>query len=94
MDNVKSKDGLYRKDPDYEYYIWPERKILLRVSFDAVEQFCPAAAEEWRANPAMEGLRFGSGDFDFYDRISEEEAMSAATRFREDDQRTRTSVDA
>lgn len=83
MDKVKSTGGPFRKDPEYEYYIWPERKILLRVSVGAVEQFCPAAEEEWQANPALEGLRSGSGDFDFFDRISEEEALSAAARFRE-----------
>ena len=70
-------------EPDYEYYVWPERRILLRVSVGAVEQFCPASETEWQANPALEGLRSGSGDFDFFDRVSEAEALSAAARFRE-----------
>ena len=70
--------------PEYEYCVWPERKILLRVSDEAVEQFCPASETEWRANPALEGVRSGSGDFDFFDRVSEEEAMAFAARFRED----------
>ena len=82
MDKKKSAFGSSRKDPEYEYFVWPERKILLRVSTAAVEQFCPAAAEEWQANPALEGLRSGNGDFDYFDRISEEEAMSAAVQFR------------
>jgi len=82
MDKVKSAGSPSRKDPEYEYYIWPERRILLRISIGAVEQFCPAAEEEWQANPALEGLRSGSGDFDFFDRVSEEEAMAAAACFR------------
>ena len=45
--------------------------------------FCPASEEEWQANPALEGLRSGSGDFDFFDRIEEGEAISYAVRFRE-----------
>jgi len=65
-------------------YVWPERKILLRVSIGTVEQCsCPASEEEWQANPALEGLRSGSGDFDFFDRIEEGEAISYAVRFRE-----------
>ena len=83
MDKMKSKSGPSRKEPEYEYYVWPERKILLRVSDGAVEQFCPAAEEKWQANPALEGLRSGNGDFDFFDRISEKEALSAAARFQE-----------
>ena len=82
MDNIKSAISSFRKEPEYEYYLWTERKILLRGSVEAVEQFCPAADEAWQANPALEGLRSGSGDFDFFDRISEEEAMAAAERFR------------
>ena len=68
---------------EYEYYIWPERKILLRVSDGAVEQFCPAAEEIWQANPALEGHRSRNGDFDFFDCISKKEALSAAARFQE-----------
>ena len=83
MDKMKSAFGSSRIDPEYEYFVWPERKILLRVSTAAVEQFCPGAAEEWQANPVLEGLRSGNGDFDYFDRVSEEEAMSAAVRFRE-----------
>ena len=83
MDKKKTAFHLSRKEPEYEYYVWPERRILLRASVEAVEQFCPAADEEWQANPALEGLRSGSGDFDFFDRVSEEEAMAAAARFRE-----------
>lgn len=79
---MKSTVGPSRKEPEFEYYVRPERRILLRVSVEAVEQFCPAADKEWQANPALEGLRSGSGDFDFFDRISEEEAMAAAARFR------------
>ena len=83
MDKLKSSGASSRKDPEYEYYLWPERKILLRVSVGAVEQFCPASETEWQANPALEGLRSGSGDFDFFDRVSEAEALPAAARFRE-----------
>ena len=83
MDKVTSAGGPSREGPEYEYYVWPERKILLRVSIGAVEQFCPAADEEWKANPALEGLRFGNGDFDYFDRIGEEEAMYTAARFLE-----------
>ena len=82
MDKVKQTGGPSRNDPEFEYFIWPERKILLRVSVEAVEQFCPAAEKEWLANPALEGLRSGSGDFDFFDRIGEAEAMAAAALFR------------
>lgn len=81
MDQVKSTDMQSGKEPEYEYYIWPERKILLRVSDKAVEQFCPAAEEKWKANPALEGLRSGNGDFDYFDRISEEEAMAAMLHY-------------
>ncbi len=62
---MKSTVGPSRKEPEFEYYVRPERRILLRVSVEAVEQFCPAADKEWQANPALEGLRSGSGDFDF-----------------------------
>ena len=82
MDRSKKAGCTSGKEPEYEYYVWPERRILLRVSIGAVEQFCPAAEEEWQARPALEGLRSGSGDFDYFDRVSEEEAMSAAVRFR------------
>ena len=80
---MKPAGSSSRKEPEYEYYIWLERKILLRVSIGAVEQFCPGAEEEWQANPALEGLRSGNGDFDFFDRVGEKEALSAAVRFRE-----------
>ena len=83
MDKKEPTAGSSRNEPEYEYYVWPERRILLRVSVEAVEQFCPAADKEWQVNPALEGLRSGSGDFDFFDRISVEEAMAAAARFRE-----------
>lgn len=81
---ISEKAGcLPGKEPEYEYYVWPERRILLRVGIGAVEQFCPASEEEWQVRPALEGFRSGSGDFDYFDRIGEEEAMSAAARFRE-----------
>ena len=83
MDKVKPSGSPFRKDPEYEYYVWPERRILLRVSAGKVEQFCPAAEEAWRENPALEGIRSGNGDFDYFDRVGEEEAMAAAARFRE-----------
>ncbi len=92
MNQTNHTGSQFRKEPDYEYYVWPERKILLRVSVGAVEQFCPASEEEWQANPALEGLRSGSGDFDFFDRIEEEEAMSSAAQFREAAKRTDRSI--
>ena len=88
MNKTKNTDSPSRKEPEYEYYVWPERRILLRISIGAVEQFCPALEEEWQANPALEGLRSGSGDYDFFDRIEEQEAMSLAAQFREAAKRT------
>ena len=82
MDKTRNTVSPSRKEPEYEYYVWPERRILLRVSVGAVEQFCPSSEEEWQANPALEDLRSGSGDYDFFDRIEEKEAMSLAVQFR------------
>ncbi|MBR4575768.1 MAG: hypothetical protein IKO25_01055 [Clostridia bacterium] len=83
MDQTKKPGTPSREEPEYEYYVWPERRILLRVSLGAVEQFCPVSEEEWQARPALEGLRYGNGDFDYFIRVREEEALSAAARFRE-----------
>ena len=71
------------KEKEYEYCLWPERRILLRISDDAVEQFCPVMAEEWQARPELEGIRSGNGDFDYFISVGEEEALAAAARFRE-----------
>ncbi len=60
----------------YEYFIWPERKILLRVSASAVEQFCPEYEEKWQISAAMDGIRTGNGDFDYFKRIGADEAAS------------------
>jgi len=83
MEKMKKPAVPSREEPEYEYYVWPERRFLIRVSMAAVELFCPLSEEQWQARPALEGIRYGSGDFDEYVRVGEEEAMSCAARFRE-----------
>ena len=68
--------------PVYEYFVDPERKILIRLSMFEAEQYCPGARKVWQANPALEGIRTGSGDFDYFERITAKEAREYAARFR------------
>lgn len=66
----------------YSYAIWEERDNLIRFSPEKVELFCPSKPEEWVAMPHLEELRYGGGNFVWYDDITEEEAMQYKERIR------------
>ena len=66
---------------DYEYQVWPERKILIRLSSKCTEIFCPGKDEEWQAAPHLDSIRSGGGDFVWYRPVSEKEAEQYMEQF-------------
>jgi hypothetical protein len=78
MENSKNKDNILKI---YDYFVDPDRKILIRLSATEAEQFCPGAPEEWQADAELDGIRFGSGDFDSFVRIDAKAAREYAAKF-------------
>ena len=66
---------------DYDYQVWPERNILIRLSSECTELFCPGQDEEWQAAPHLDSIRLGGG-FVWYHPVSEEEAEQYMEQFR------------
>lgn len=67
----------------YEYQVWPERRMLVRLSTDGAEMFCPCRDVEWQSAPHLDAIRFGGGDFVWYQPVSEAEALRYMDTFRE-----------
>ena len=65
----------------YDYFVDPDRRILIRLSATEAEQYCPGARKVWQADPELEGIRWGSGDFDSFERIDAKAAREYAARF-------------
>jgi hypothetical protein len=67
----------------YQYQVWPERRMLIRLSSECTELFCPCKDVEWQRAPHLDAIRYGGGDFVWYQSISEAEAMQYMDAFRE-----------
>lgn len=78
MENTENKGKILKI---YDYFVDPDRKILIRLSATEAEQYCPGAAEAWQADPELERIRFGNGDFDSFMRIDAEAAREYAAKF-------------
>lgn len=78
MKNNESKGKVLKI---YDYFVNPERKILIRLSATEAEQYCPGAPEEWQANAELDRIRYGSGDFDSFERIDAQAAREYAAKF-------------
>jgi hypothetical protein len=78
MENTESKGKVLKM---YDYFVDPDRKILIRLSATEAEQYCPGAPEVWQEDPELEGIRFGSGDFDSFMRIDAQTAREYAAKF-------------
>ena len=66
----------------YEYQVWPERRMLIRISSNCVELFCPGKEMEWQRAPHLDAIRYGGGDFVWYRPVSETEATQYMDSFR------------
>lgn len=78
MENTESKGKVLKM---YDYFVDPDRKILIRLSATEAEQYCPGAPEVWQADPELERIRYGSGDFDSFMRIDAEAAREYEAKF-------------
>ena len=78
MENTESKGKVLKM---YDYFVDPDRKILIRLSATEAEQYCPGAPEVWQEDPELDGIRFGSGDFDSFMRIDAEAAREYEAKF-------------
>ena len=77
MENTESKGKVLKM---YDYFVDPDRKILIRLSATEAEQYCPGAPEVWQEDPELDGIRFGSGDFDSFIRIDAKAAREYAEK--------------
>jgi len=78
MESTENKGNVLKM---YDYFVDPDRKILIRLSATEAEQYCPGAKEVWQANPELDRIRYGSGDFDSFQRIDAKEAREYASKF-------------
>lgn len=78
MENTENKGKILKI---YDYFVDPDRKILIRLSATEAEQYCPGAPEVWQEDPELEGIRFGSGDFDSFMRIDAKAAREYVAKF-------------
>ena len=78
MENTEGKGKVLKM---YDYFVDPDRKMLIRLSATEAEQYCPGAAEVWQEDPELDGIRFGSGDFDSFIRIDAKAAREYAAKF-------------
>jgi len=78
MKNTENKGKVLKI---YDYFVDPDRKILIRLSATEAEQYCPGAPDVWQADPELERIRYGSGDFDSFIRIDAKAAREYAEKF-------------
>ena len=64
------------------YAVWPERENLVRFTGSRAELYCPNRPEEWVDMPHLNDIRYGWGNADWYEHISEEEAKEWMERIR------------
>jgi len=78
MKNTENKGKVLKI---YDYFVDPDRKILIRLSATEAEQYCPGVPDVWQADPELERIRYGGGDFDSFMRIDAKAAREYAKKF-------------